>query len=72
MKEIPFSVGDQVTWETPNGTVTGRVVEITTQDGDLKGFRYRATREEPKCIVESDVTGALAVHHPAELKPLDQ
>ena len=54
--------GDRVAWNTSQGETTGRVVEHRTDDFQLYGQQFRASREEPAYIVESDKTGARAAH----------
>jgi len=54
--------GDQVSWNTPQGETTGRIVERRTSDFQLDGQQFRASDDEPAFIVESDKTGARAAH----------
>ena len=59
--------GDQVSWNTPQGETTGRIVERRTSDFQLDGQQFRASDDEPAFIVESDKTGARAAHKESAL-----
>lgn len=57
-----FAVGDRVTWNTPQGRTSGRIVDRRDRDFTFANQRFRASVEEPAFLVESD-TGAQAAHH---------
>lgn len=54
--------GDTVTWNTPQGTTEGKVVERKTSDFTHDGQQFRASDDEPAYIVESSSSGARAAH----------
>lgn len=62
-----FSKGDKVTWNTPQGKTTGKVVEKLTQATDIDGHHVAASKEEPQYLVESDKSGKRAAHKPEAL-----
>ena len=68
MAEKTFKKGDEVTWDTSNGTTSGEVVKKETVTTQVKGHTAKATPEDPQYRVKSDKSGKEAVHKPAELK----
>ena len=56
------SVGDEVTWNTPQGKTTGKVVEKKTKDFQFDGQHFTASEDEPAFLVESDTSGKRAAH----------
>jgi hypothetical protein len=62
-----FKVGDQVQWETSQGTTTGKVIRKLTEPMEIKGHHVAASKEEPQYLVESDSSGAQAAHKPEAL-----
>ncbi|MET0162162.1 MAG: DUF2945 domain-containing protein [Microbacteriaceae bacterium] len=67
-----ISVGDRVSWSTPQGRTQGKVVERKTKDFSLEGNDFTASDDEPKLIVESEKTGARAAHKPGALRKLQR
>ena len=60
--------GDDVTWSTSQGKTSGKVVKKVTTETRVKGHVAKATPDDPQYLVESDKTGARAVHKPKALK----
>ena len=60
--------GDAVTWNSPEGTIEGKVVRKVTAPIDIKGHHVAASPEHPEYVVRSDRTGAEAAHQPDSLK----
>ena len=56
-----FKVGDAVRWNGHGGEVEGKVVEVAFEDGEIEGFHYRASQEDPRYIVETE-DGKRAAH----------
>ena len=56
------SVGDSVTWNTSQGTTSGKVVEKKTKDFQFDGQHFTASEDEPTFLVESDKSGKRAAH----------
>ena len=54
--------GDAVTWRSPQGTVSGVVVEKLTSPTDIKGHHVAASKDNPEYLVKSNATGAQAAH----------
>jgi Hypervirulence associated proteins TUDOR domain len=63
-----FKVGDHVTWNSEAGWVTGRIIRVHTRDIEYKGYRRRATREEPQYEIKSDKTEHVAMHKGSALQ----
>ncbi|GGM14271.1 DUF2945 domain-containing protein [Deinococcus aerophilus] len=49
---MTFKVGDAVKWNSHGGEARGRVVWVVHEDGEVSGFAYRASRDDPRYIVE--------------------
>jgi hypothetical protein len=64
------SVGDRVSWKTPQGRTQGKVVEKKTKDFKLANHDFTASKDEPMFVVESEKTGAKAAHKPSALNVL--
>lgn len=71
MAQNAFNVGDHVRWNSEAGHVTGRIVEVHTQDTDYKGHRRRASPEEPQYEIRSDKTDHLAMHKGSALSKIE-
>jgi hypothetical protein len=65
--EAAFKKGDRVTWDSSGGKAEGKVVKKATTDGKIKDFEYKASKDEPKYIVETE-EGKQAAHKPEELR----
>lgn len=53
--------GDRVSWRWSGGRAQGKVVKRVEEDGSIKGFHYKASKEDPRWMVETD-DGKQAVH----------
>jgi hypothetical protein len=62
-----FSTGDEVEWNTPQGTTHGKVVDKRTKDFQLAKQHFTASEDEPMYIVESAKSGNRAAHKPDAL-----
>lgn len=60
--------GDKVKWESPQGTVEGKVIKKVTSDKKLGNKTYRASKDAPKVLVKSDKTGKEAIHKEETVK----
>lgn len=60
--------GDEVSWETSQGTTHGTVEKKQTSRTQIKGHTVAASEDEPQYIVRSDKTGEKAAHKPEALK----
>ncbi len=62
-----FKKGDKVKWNTSQGKTTGTVKKKLTEDTEIKDFDVKASKDNPKYLVESEKTGAQAAHKPESL-----
>lgn len=58
--------GSTVRWNTPQGETTGKTVEKKTSEFTLAGQKFKASKEQPYWIVESD-SGKKAAHKESSL-----
>lgn len=65
---MAYSAGDEVSWNTSQGTTHGRVTEKRTSDFQFEGQTFRPTDDDPYYLVESDRTGAKAAHKESALR----
>lgn len=65
-----LSVGDRVSWNTPQGRTHGTVVERKTKDFTLAGQHFTASSDEPAYVVESEKSGGRAAHKATALRKL--
>jgi hypothetical protein len=65
-----FSVGDRVSWNTPQGRTQGRVKRKLTSRTKIGDHEVTASFEDPQYLVESEKTGAQAAHRPGALRKL--
>ena len=61
---MTFKVGDQVKWNSHGGEASGRIVRVAHEDGEVSGFSYRASHDDPRYIIE--VEGGKHVAHTAD------
>ena len=64
------AVHDRVSWATSQGRTRGRVVERRTSDFEFAEQTFTASDDDPAFIVESEKTGAKAVHKGSALRVL--
>ena len=65
--EHKFKVGDQVKWSSSGGDSKGKIVKIAISRGKIKDFEYKATKDDPRYIVETK-EGKQAAHKAEELE----
>ena len=66
-----FSIGDHVTWNSEAGHVSGHIIAIHESDFDYKGYRHRASKDDPQYEIKSDKTDHVAAHKEAALTKID-
>ena len=57
-----FKVGDNVTWNSEAGHVSGTIIKIHTADFNYKGYIHHASKEDPQYEIKSDKTDHIAAH----------
>jgi hypothetical protein len=63
-----FKVGDQVTWNSEAGRVSGTIIKVHTKSIDYKGYTHHASKDEPQYEIKSDKTDHIAMHKGPALK----
>ncbi len=67
-KAKTFKIGDQVTWNSEAGHVTGKIIKVHKKDFDYKGYTHHATAEDPQYEIKSDKSDHIAAHKGSALK----
>jgi hypothetical protein len=57
-----FKVGDQVSWNSEAGRVSGTIVKVHTKNVDYKGYTHHASDEDPHYEIKSSKTDHVALH----------
>ncbi|MEO6681263.1 MAG: DUF2945 domain-containing protein [Ginsengibacter sp.] len=57
-----FKVGDKVTWNSEAGHVSGKIIQIHTEDFNYKGYTHHAKKDDPQYEIKSDKSDHIAVH----------
>ena len=67
-KADDLTKGDTVEWNTSQGKTRGTVVAKKTSDFSIKGTDLKASKDDPKVVVESEKSGKRAGHKPESVK----
>ena len=68
MADKKLKIGDDVSWQSSQGKVSGKVVKKQTGPTRIKGHKVAASKSDPQYIVKSSKTGAKAAHKAGALK----
>ena len=68
MSKRELKHGDEVEWETSQGTTHGVVEKKLTSRTHIKGHVVAASEDEPQYLVKSAKSGDVAAHKPEALK----
>ncbi len=60
--ETKFKVGDNVSWNSEAGRVSGTIIKIHTKDFDYKGYTHHATENDPQYEIKSHKSSHIAAH----------
>jgi hypothetical protein len=63
-----FTVGDDVTWNSEAGHVSGRIIKVHKRNFAYKGYTHHASKDEPQYEIKSTKTGHIAMHKGSALK----
>ena len=63
-----FNVGDNVTWNSEAGQVSGTITKKLTKDTDYKGYIHHASKDDPQYLIQSDKTDHIAIHKGSALQ----
>jgi hypothetical protein len=61
-------VGDQVSWNSEAGRVSGRISRVVTSEISFKGSTVHAGPDEPQYEIQSDKTEHIAMHKGSALR----
>ena len=61
---MTLKIGDKVKWSSHGGEASGKIVRVAHADGEVSGFHYKASKDDPRYIVE--VEGGKQVAHTAD------
>lgn len=62
-----FKVGDQVSWNSEAGRVSGTIIKVHSKDFNYKGYTHHATEADPQYEIKSNKTDHIAAHKGAAL-----
>ena len=65
-----FKVGDQVSWNSEAGHVSGTITNVITSEIEFKGYKVHASKDEPQYEIKSDKTDHIAMHKGSALTRL--
>lgn len=65
-----FKKGDQVTWNSEAGKVSGTIIKVHTKDFQYKGYTHHASKDEPQYEIKSSKTDHVAAHKESALKKI--
>ena len=49
---MTIKVGDKVRWSSHAGHAEGKVVKVAHEDGEISGFHFKASKDDPRFIIE--------------------
>ena len=65
---MSWKKGDKVRWNTSQGETHGKVVDVKTSDFSIEGTDLKASKDDPRIVVESAKSRKRAAHKPGSLK----
>ena len=68
MTTVRLKIGDQVSWNSEAGHVSGTIIAVHTRDVDYKGHRHHASEEDPQYEIKSEETDHVAMHKGSALR----
>ena len=63
-----FKVGDNVTWNSEAGRVSGTILKVHTKNVDYKGYTHHASVDDPQYEIRSSKTDHIAMHKGSAIK----
>lgn len=63
-----FKVGDNVTWNSETGRVSGTILKVHTKNVDYKGHTHHASVDDPQYEIKSSKTDHIAMHKGSAIK----
>jgi hypothetical protein len=63
-----FKIGDEVSWNSEAGDVSGTIIKVHTSDFDYKGYTHHADQDDPQYEIKSSKMDHIAAHNGSALK----
>lgn len=57
-----FKVGDEVSWNSEAGKVSGTIIKKHVKNFDYKGYTHHATEDDPQYEIKNSKTDHIAAH----------
>ncbi len=67
-----FKKGDRVEWDSSGGSTRGVIKEIITEPTEFKNHHFKASKDKPEYLVESEKSGKEAIHKAEELRKVKE
>ncbi|UVK46717.1 DUF2945 domain-containing protein [Mesorhizobium sp. AR07] len=65
-----FKIGDDVSWNSEAGRVSGTIIQVHTRDFEVNGYTHHATIDAPQYAIKSSKTEHVAFHKGSALTKL--
>ena len=65
-----YKVGDNGSWNSEAGRVSGTIIKVHKSDFDYKGYTHHANEDDPQYEIKSDKTDHIAAHKGTALTKL--
>lgn len=67
---LPFKIGDRVSWNSEAGIVCGTIVKIHISNFEYKGYTHHASESNPQYEIKSDKSEHIAAHKGSALRKI--
>ncbi|MDE3176312.1 MAG: DUF2945 domain-containing protein [Pseudomonadota bacterium] len=65
-----FKIGDQVSWNSEAGRVSGTIIGVHSSNFQLNGYTRHASAQDPQYAIKSSKTEHIAFHKGSALTKL--
>lgn len=65
-----YKKGDQVSWNSEAGRVSGTIIKVHKEDFQFKGYTHHASEDDPQYEIKSSKTDHVAAHKGSALRKL--
>ena len=66
-----FKTGDQVSWNSEAGLVSGTIIKVHTSDFAFHGYTRHASPDDPQYEIKSNKTDHIAAHKGSALTKMN-
>ncbi|HQW11788.1 MAG TPA: DUF2945 domain-containing protein [Saprospiraceae bacterium] len=67
-----FKIGDDVSWNSEAGRVSGHIIKVHTKDFQYKGYTHHASEDDPQYEIKSNKTDHIAAHKGSALTKISK